>query len=240
MLLAAALLLFVFVAGPTLFLIESFVTTTGTYLQKLVTMSLWIDPRPGATWQADWTLFYWSWWISWSPFVGVFTARISGGRTLREFLLGVLLVPTVATFVWLAVFGGTALHLEAVTDGTLGARATEEPSLALHVLLDRLPLAPVTGVLATLLVVIFFVTSSDSGSFVDDMVTSGGDPDPPRAQRVFWALAEGAVAATLLLAGGLQALRSAALASGLPMLLVLGLACWGWVRALRRAEDGDR
>jgi choline/glycine/proline betaine transport protein len=238
--LAALLLVFVFAAGPTAYIIEIFLTSLGAYLQKLIYASFWLDLRRDSTWQADWTLFYWSWWISWSPFVGVFVARISRGRTVREFVLSVMLVPSLATFAWLSVFGGTGLHLQG-TQGGLADVILADAAIALHTLLNALPFSEVTGVLATVLVIIFFVTSSDSGSLVDDMVTSGGHPDPPRAQRVFWALSEGAVAATLLLAGGLQALRSVALSSGLLMAVLLLVASYGILKAMRidRRVDGE-
>ena len=230
--LAALLLLFVFITGPTAYIIEIFVTSLGAYLQKIVYASFWLDLRRDSDWQADWTLFYWSWWISWSPFVGVFVARISRGRTIREFVLSVMLVPSLATFVWLSVFGGTGLYLQA-TEGGIAEPILADAAIALHTLLDALPFGNVTGVLATVLVIIFFVTSSDSGSLVDDMVTSGGHPNPPRAQRVFWAVSEGAVAATLLLAGGLQALRAVALSSGLLMAVLLLVASYGILKAMR-------
>lgn len=239
MVLAAVLLLFVFVAGPTLFQVEVLVTSFGRYVQRFVAASLWLDPRPDVNWQKDWTLFYWGWWISWSPFVGVFVARISKGRTLRDFVVSVFLVPTGVTFVWLAVFGGTALHMERFGDRALSQVAHSNAALSLHAMLEHLPWAQVTTVFATLLIVIFFITSSDSGSLVDDMVTSGGHPNPPVAQRVFWALSEGAVAATLLVAGGLQALRTASIASGLPMALVLIAAAIGLVRSLRKESGGS-
>lgn len=238
--LAGMILLFVLVAGPTVYIIELFVSSLGHYLQTLPGTSLWINPAPNSDWQADWTLFYWSWWISWSPFVGVFVARISKGRTLRQFILTVLLVPTLAGFVWFSALGGTGLYLERFGNGGIAAIARDNTALSLYALLDQLPLSTLTAVLATALIFIFFVTSSDSGSLVDDMVTSGGHPNPPRAQRVFWALAEGAVAATLLITGGLQALRAASLTTGLPMAVFLLVAMYGLIRALRvdAAADG--
>jgi len=238
MLVAVALLLFVFLVGPTLHLVELFVTTLGSYLSRFVELSLRVDPEPGATWQQDWTFFYWAWWISWSPFVAIFTARISRGRTIRSYVLGALCAPTLVTFFWLSVFGGTGLHVERFGEGGVGAAVEEDVALSLHALLRDLPLAGVTTVAATLLILVFFVTSSDSGSLVDDMITSGGDPNPPKAQRIFWATAEGATAATLLLAGGLRALQTASLTSGLPMACLVLLACWGLARFLRRHEDG--
>ncbi len=235
--LAVALLAFVFVLGPTLFELQVFVSGIGYYLQKLPFTSLWVATEgTGGKWQADWTLFYWSWWISWSPFVGVFVARISRGRTIREFIRTALLVPSLAGFFWFSVFGGAALKQYMGGDEGIATATGDNPSTTLFLVLGNLPLAEVTWVVATLLVLVFFVTSSDSGSFVDDMVTSGGHPNPPRPQRVFWAVAEGAVAATLLLAGGLQALRSASLTTGLPMSIFLLVAAYGLYRALKRNE----
>ncbi len=229
--LAIVLLLFVFVAGPTVYILKTFSTSLGNYLQQLVFTSFWVDVREGNTWQNDWTLFYWAWWISWSPFVGVFTARISKGRTVREFVCWVLLLPTFATFIWLSVFGGTGLHLQAVEGVNLYETIKDEVAISLHVMLNHLPWTSITSVLATLLITIFFITSSDSGSLVDDMVTSGGHPNPPTAQRIFWAVSEGTVAAILLLSGGLQALRTASLTSGLPMTVILLIAGYGLIKS---------
>jgi choline/glycine/proline betaine transport protein len=235
--LAALLLIFVLITGPTVYLLDLFVSSIGYYLQKLPETSFYIAPGETGDWQSNWTLFYWSWWISWSPFVGVFVARISKGRTIREFILAALLVPTTAGFLWFSVVGGTGLHAEMNGAGEVLAAAQDDTKgSSLFAVLALLPWEAVTSVLAILLIFIFFVTSSDSGSLVDDMVTSGGDPNPPTAQRIFWALAEGSVAATLLLAGGLQALRSASLITGLPMSLVLIAACLGMRRALHREQ----
>lgn len=237
--LAIVLLVFVFVAGPTVYILNTFSTSLGNYLQQLVHTSFWVDIREGNTWQNDWTLFYWAWWISWSPFVGVFTARISKGRTVREFVFWVLLLPTFVTFIWLSVFGGTGLHLQTVEGVNLYETIKDEVAISLHVLLKNLPWTSITSVLATLLITIFFITSSDSGSLVDDMVTSGGHPNPPKAQRVFWAVSEGSVAATLLLSGGLQALRTASLTSGLPMAVLLLIAGYGLLKSFRADKRAE-
>ena len=232
-LLALGILGFVFLMGPTLFQLELFTTTLGDYFQHLVQTSFWVDTREGSSWQSNWTIFYWGWWISWSPFVGVFVARISKGRTVREFVLHVFLVPTLATFFWLAVFGGTGLHIEIFGDGGVALAVKENVALSLHAVFRHLPGSSVMSALGTLLVITFFITSSDSGSLVDDMVTSGGHPDPPTAQRIFWAFSEGAVAAVLLYFGGLQALQTASITSGLPLTMVLMLTCYGLVKAFR-------
>jgi len=232
--LAALLMAVVFLAGPTQYILETFVSATGLYLQQLPRSSLFVDFARESDWQATWTFFYWGWWISWSPFVAIFIARISCGRTIGEVVLTVLLVPTLATFAWLATFGGGALEAQTQQAVELAERVVDKPAAGLYALLEELPFASVTMIFATFVIVLFFVTSSDSGSLVDDMVTAGGDPHPPRIQRVFWAVSEGAVAATLLLVGGLSAIRNAAITLGLPMSLVLAAAAIGLLRALAK------
>jgi choline/glycine/proline betaine transport protein len=231
--LAAVLFLFVLAAGPTVYILELFLDSLGYYMQKLPFTSLHIQPGSERDWQANWTLFYWSWWISWSPFVGVFVARISKGRTIREFVSTTLVVPSLGGFLWFSAFGGTTLHAELFGAGGISDVVKQNEALALFAVLERLPFHTLTWSLATALVIVFFITSSDSGSLVDDMVTSGGHPNPPRAQRVFWALAEGTVAAVLLYAGGLTALRTASLTTGLPMSVFILVAAVGLLRALR-------
>ncbi|MBW3658556.1 MAG: BCCT family transporter, partial [Actinobacteria bacterium] len=231
--LAALLLLFVLAAGPTLLLISAYVQNTGAYVGELPDLLTRLGVYRGTDWLDSWTLFYWAWWISWSPFVGMFIARISRGRTIREFVLGVLLAPSLVSFLWFTVLGNTAISLDQGGAG-LAALVDEDPALALFGLLEQLPFGTATMILATLLVVSFFVTSSDSGSFVIDMLTSGGDPDPHVATRIFWALTEGAVAAALLLTGGLAALQAGAISTGLLFAVVLVLASWSIARGLRR------
>lgn len=232
MVLAAALLLFVFLAGPTLFLLRFYADSIGTYLQEFAITTFSSASFTGLEWQKGWTLFYWGWWIAWAPFVGMFIARISRGRTIREFLAGVLLVPTVISFFWLTVFGGTALHMELFQDGGISEAVTESVDTAIYVMLQRLPLSSLTSLVAAMVVAFFFVTSSDSGSLVVDMLTSGGHQNPPTWQKVFWAVTEGTVAAVLLLAGGLKALQAAAVGTGLPFCVVLLVMCVSLYRAL--------
>jgi len=237
LLLGLALVGFVFVVGPTLFLVESFVSNVGNYLQSVVPRTFDTYPYADTDWQGSWTLFYWAWWIAWSPFVGMFIARISRGRTIREFILAVLFVPTAVTFFWLTVFGDTALYgiLETGTTAVLDATNASIPT-ALFTMLDQLPLAVITSIMATFIIVTFFVTSSDSGSLVIDIITSGGDTDPPVVQRVFWAVSEGIVASVLLVAGGLSALQTAALTTALPFAGVLLLICYGLLRGLQQEK----
>jgi choline/glycine/proline betaine transport protein len=232
--LAVAMLAFVLVAGPTVFLLQTLVQNTGYYLSSLFSMTFNLYAYEPTTWIGGWTLFYWGWWIAWSPFVGMFIARISRGRTIREFVIGVLLVPTGFTLIWMTFFGDTALHMIMLRGLTgLADAVAADTSVALFRFLEELPLSAITSLLATVLVVTFFVTSSDSGSLVVDMLTSGGSDVSPVWQRVFWAVVEGVVAAALLLAGGLKALQTATIASALPFAIVMVLMCWGLVRALR-------
>ncbi len=228
-----SLLVFVFIAGPTLYHLRLFLTTFGDYLQHLVEMSLWVDVRPESEWQDRWTIFYWGWWISWCPFVGIFIARISKGRTIREFILSVMFIPSLLTFLWFSIFGGTALHLELAGNHSVSQTVSENVSMSLHALLAELPLADITQWTGLLLVIIFFITSSDSGSLVDDMVTSGGHPNPPPVQRAFWGVSEGAAAAVLLVSGGLNALQTASISAGLLQSIFLIIACISLFKALR-------
>ena len=222
------------ILGPTVFLMDSFIQNTGAYLQELISIGAWTESYAGTTWQHDWSVFYWAWWISWSPFVGMFIARVSKGRTVREFFLGVLLVPSLLTFLWMSVFGGSALFLELNGIGDIATAVNENIATALFVLLEEYPLSFVTSIIGILLVTSFFVTSSDSGSLVIDSITSGGKLDAPVGQRIFWALSEGAVAATLLLGGGLKALQTAAISTGLPFTLLLFVMCYSLYKGLSR------
>lgn len=218
--------------GPTLFLIKGFIQTTGLYVQNIISMGTWGGTYSNGTFQQDWTLVYWAWWISWSPFVGMFIARVSKGRTVKEFVLGVLLVPTILTFLWMSVFGGSALFLELNDIGQVAQAASEDSSIALFVMLQQFPIDYVTSFIGIILVTSFFVTSSDSGSLVIDSITSGGKLDAPVGQRIFWALSEGGVAATLLIGGGLAALQTAALSTGLPFAFILLFMCYSLYKGL--------
>jgi choline/glycine/proline betaine transport protein len=234
--LAAFLLAFVFIAGPTFFLLGAFVENIGTYLRYLPINSFWtgVFDEPGAKkWLGSWTIFYWAWWIAWAPFVGMFIARISKGRTIREFLLGVLLGPSLAGFVWLTVFGNTALYQEVYGAGGIAEVVANNLPTAVFVVLERYPLGSLTGLVGTLCVVLFFVTSFASASLVVDTIASGGIEDPPVGQRVFWAVLEGLVAAVLLLSGGLAALQTAAITTALPFCVVIIFMCVALVRGLK-------
>ena len=233
--LACLLMLAVLLLGPTVVLLQAFVQNTGSYLSELVgkTFNLYAYQHK-EDWIGGWTLLYWGWWISWSPFVGTFIAKVSRGRTIREFLIGVLFVPSALTFLWMTVFGNSAI--DAIMNhgaNYLAEAVSTDVSVALFKFFEHLPFSNLLSVIALCLVVTFFVTSSDSGSLVIDNLTSGGDDNAPVWQRIFWAVLEGAVAAVLLLAGGLQALQTAAIASAMPFLLVMLLMCLGLYRALK-------
>ena len=223
---AAIFLIFMIFVGPTIYIFDSFVQNVGHYITNIPNYSFWTESYQGTDWQNSWTVFYWAWWISWSPYVGMFIARISKGRTVKEFVLGVLIVPSIITFLWLSAFGGTAISLELEGIGTIGAAVQENVATALYVLLEQFPLVSITSMIAIVLVISFFVTSSDSGSLVIDGLTSGGKLDAPVGQRIFWAQTEGIVAAVLLIGGGLGALQTAAITSGLPFALILLIMCY--------------
>ncbi|WP_336650864.1 MULTISPECIES: BCCT family transporter [unclassified Leucobacter] len=234
---AGLLLISVLLLGPTLFLLQNLTESIGFYLANALQMTFDIGAyqrSPEATsWFSGWTIFYWGWWISWSPFVGIFIARISRGRTVREFIAGVLLVPTLVGIVWFSVMGGAGLYRQIFGAGDLVVNDEVHVESALFKVLGDLPFGTVFSVLGILLVAIFFITSSDSGSLVVDMLASGGHPNPPTWSRVLWAVLEGLVAIALLLAGGLQSLQAAALATALPFSVVLLLMSWSTLRALR-------
>ncbi|MDP1626454.1 MAG: choline BCCT transporter BetT [Parvibaculum sp.] len=232
--LALSLMLFVLVVGPTVFLLQAAMQNTGGYLSELIGKTFTLYAYQPNDWIGSWTLFYWGWWISWSPFVGMFIARISRGRTIRQFVIGVLLVPSGFTFLWFTVFGNTALAMQLDGTAQMVEAVQADVAVALFQFLGHLPFAGISMIVATLLVVTFFVTSSDSGSLVIDIITSGGNPEPPVWQRIFWALMEGVVAAVLLLAGGLAALQTGAIASALPLAAILLVVCYGLFTALRQ------
>lgn len=221
MIMAGAFMLFLLLAGPTVFLLSGFTQNLGYYLTIFPELSLWTETFRGTGWQGAWTVFYWAWWISWSPFVGMFIARISKGRTVREFIFGVIVIPTLLSFVWMSVFGGSALYLQSHGTADILSAVNEDVATAMFVMLHHFPFAAVLSFIAVILVTVFFVTSSDSGSLVVDHLTSGGKLDSPTPQRVFWAVMEGAIAAVLLIGGGLTTLQTAAVSTGLPFAVVL-------------------
>lgn len=229
MVLAILLLVFVIAVGPTLAIMTGFFDNLGAYLQYLPALANPVG-RDDANFSQGWTAFYWAWWISWSPFVGMFIARVSRGRTVREFIVSVLLVPSLACVLWMTVFGSTAI-LQLVNDGYQAAAGADLP-LQLFMMLDVLPLSQITSFIAIVLVVVFFVTSSDSGSLVIDVISAGGKINAPTPQRVFWCVFEGLVAIALILGGGLVALQAMAVSTGFPFAMVLLVATVSVIKGL--------
>jgi len=246
--LSIVLLAFFLFGGPTKWLLGFFVTTVGDYLWNVIPMGFQIFNDAGdASWQGGWTIFYWGWWISWAPFVGMFIARISRGRTIREFLVGVMFVPTTIAFFWLCIFGGNAIYLELNADGGVGTAGIAQlvrdwnlPS-ALYGTIERVTdlawLNWAMAALATFLLATWFITSSDSGTLVITTMLSMGDDNPPQRFRIIWGIGEGFVAAVLLLAGGLKALQTASIAAALPISVIMLFMTWGIVKSLN--EDSS-
>ncbi len=221
------------VLGPTVFIFRSFVENTGSYLFNFIEISTWSETFTNSSWQNDWTVFYWGWWIGWSPFVGMFIARISKGRTIREFVLGVLLVPSLVTFFWLSAFGSVSIQEALGGDMSIVDAVNDDIATALFVFFEDYPLSMIINVVAVILIAGFFITSSDSGSLVIDSLTSGGKIDAPKGQRIFWAVTEGTVAAVLLIGGGLQALQTATIVTGLPFAVILLIMCYSLYKGLK-------
>lgn len=232
---AIAFMVFVLFAGPTAFIFEVLTTTIGSYLQNLLQMSLTLSPFSAGSWIQDWSLFYWAWWISWAPFVGMFIARISRGRTIKEFVLGVLLVPTLFGFIWFAVMGGMALNLEMFHNGQIGPVVAKDLSAGLFVALDQLPLATILSTIATLLIITFFITSADSATFVLGIFSSNGSQNPSVATKLTWGVIQSSIAATLLYSGGLEGMQSAAILAALPFAIIMAFLCYSLYTAL--SED---
>ena len=228
---ALLLLLAVIVLGPTLYIFRSMFATLGSYFANIVPLSNWVG-REDVDFLHGWTTFYLAWWFAWAPFVGTFIARISKGRTVREFIIFVLIPPMVLCLLWFGTFGGTALY-QNVAGGYTGVTenvAAWKLEIALFKMFDQLPLTKLLSSVALLLTIVFFVTSSDSGSLILDTIAAGGNVDAPVAQRVFWCTIEGLVAIALLLGGGLDSLQAASLATGFPFALVLlGMAVCVWM-----------
>ena len=240
MVLALALMLFVFIAGPSIVILETFLQNTGSYLNNIVERTFNLQAYTRSDWIGNWTLFIFGWTIAWAPFVGLFIAKISRGRTIRQFVFGVLLVPTIFTFIWFSIFGDTALNM--IMNQGYTALITEvqnDTAIALFKLYERLPLTSIVSFITVILIMTFFVTSSDSGSLVIDSLASGGASNTPVWQRVFWATLEGLVAAALLIAGGLSALQTMSITSALPFAIIMVLAAIGMWRALSIEGHGE-
>ncbi|SFP52966.1 BCCT family transporter [Salibacterium halotolerans] len=232
---AGLLMLIIFIIGPTLFILNAFTHSSGTYFQNLIFMSLGMDATDGArnSWYESWTIFYWAWWIAWSPFVGSFIARVSRGRTIRSFAIGVLLVPTGLSMFWLSVFGGAALYNQHFAGMNILDAVMQDEAQGFFALLSNFPLSGLLISVAMVSVAVFFVTSSDSGTYVIGMLTSKGNPNPPIGIRIAWGTIEGLFAIVLLLAGGLSSLQTASFLGGFPFMLIMLLMVYCLIKALR-------
>lgn len=240
LILAALLALAVFVLGPTVAIIDTFTTTLGNYFSEFVRISLFMTPFRDVDWVGAWTVFYWAWWISWSPFVGLFIARVSRGRSIREFVLGTVLAPSLASFVWFSVFGGAALNLEIKQGVPIAEAVSADVSTALFAMFYALPLGEILAAVATVVVLVFFLTSGDSAVLVLSMMSSQGNKNPGAHAKIIWGVLVSGIAISLLLAGGLRAVQTATIVFALPFSLVIVLmavALWRGVRDDWREED---
>ena len=232
--LTALLLGFMLLFGPTQFIIDSFIENIGNYVSQLIPLGFWSEAYSNTDWQANWTIFYWAWWVSWSPFVGIFVARISRGRTIREFIFGVLFIPMLLLFFWFTTFGGSAVHMELMGNYGLIEAVKADYGSAIFKLIEYYPLTKPLTLVIVVMIMLWFVTSSDSASLVIDMLTAGGDTNPPKIQRLFWALSQGVIAAVLLVAGGLSALQAVAIIAGFPFAIVVFVMMYCLWRGLTR------
>ena len=237
--LSIAVVVFLLVFGPTQYLIGLTIEATGDYIQNLLAMTFHTNVTRGSDWQAEWTVFFWGWWLAWSPFVGMFIARVSRGRTFREFVMGVLLVPTGITIIWIGLLGGTALHHELFGDGGIVEAVSQDEAVALFVTIEALDigfLAVIASAAMVVLIATYLITSANAGTLVINTILAGGDPDPPVLHRLLWGVILALLTATLLLAGGLETLQNAVVTAALPFSLVVVLMVAGLLRAL----NGER
>lgn len=239
------LMLAVLFLGPTRYLVNTFVETLGGYIQNILWMSFFTDSQgavaehAGWEWVGGWTVFYWAWWITWAPFVGSFIARISRGRTIKEFVFGILLAPTLLCMIWFAIMGGTAIHVELFGAGGVAEATFADVTTAIFVMFSNLPASGLLSVVAMILTTIFFITSADSSTYVVSMMTSKGSLDPTNGLRVFWGIVAGSIAAMLLLTGGLSAVQTTAFVFGFPFMIIMVFMMYSLLKAFREDEKID-
>ena len=233
-----SLLLIVFILGPTVFILNGVIQNIGSYFQNLISLSTWSETYLDTSWQNNWTLFYYTWWFAWSPFVGLFIARISYGRTIKEFVIGVVLVPSLLVFLWMGVFGNAAIYLEHIGGISLSSVVNQDISTSLFIFLEQFPLAKILISASLIIIITFFVTSSDSGALVTSMLTAkkgaNQNEDPPILARLIWASSLGIVSIVLLAGGGLGALQTSVLVTGAPFAIIIAIACFTLVRRLQK------
>ncbi|MEH7224114.1 BCCT family transporter [Bacillus sp. JJ1566] len=241
MILSFAIMLVVLIVGPTMTVVKVFFNTTGLYLSDFIHMSLRLKPFGEGEWIASWTLFYWAWWIAWAPFVGMFIARVSKGRTVREFVIGVLIFPTLGTCLWMSIFGGSALDLVLNTGNRdLATHITENVSLSIFTFFDYLPLSSLLSILGFAVVAIYYITVADTATFVLGMLSEGGTLNPSNKIKVTWGVIQSALAAVLLLAGGLEVLQTASIAAALPFAIILIIMCFSLLKGLKSEVEVQR
>jgi glycine betaine transporter len=241
MILSFAIMLLILIVGPTMTVIKVFFNTTGLYISDFIHMSLRLKPFGEGEWIASWTLFYWAWWIAWAPFVGMFIARVSKGRTVREFVIGVLIVPTLGTCLWMSIFGGSALEIvQNTANHDLAKNITENVSLAIFTFFDYLPLSSLLSILGFAVVAIYYITVADTATFVLGMLSEGGTLNPSNKIKMTWGIIQSALAAVLLLAGGLNVLQTASIAAALPFAIILVVMCFSLQKGLQSEVEVQR
>ena len=238
MILCGLMLSIVFIAGPTSFIVDGLLQNVGSYIQNLLALSTNTQAYMDSSWQNGWTLFYYSWWFAWSPFVGLFIARISYGRSIQEFLLGVVVIPSILVFVWMGIFGNAALHQELMEPNSLSTAINNDIAISLFVFLEQFPFSPILMGLSIIIILTFFVTSSDSGALVTSMLTAANNEkaqdEPPMLLRVVWAISLGIIAVVLLAGGGLGALQTSVIVTGVPFAILIFFACKSLLKSLNQ------
>ena len=236
MILCGLMLGIIFIAGPTSFIVDGLLQNVGSYIQNLLSLSTNTQAYVDSSWQNGWTLFYYSWWFAWSPFVGLFIARISYGRSIQEFLLGVVVIPSILVFVWMGIFGNAALHQELMEPNSLSTAINNDIAISLFVFLEQFPFSPILMGLSIVIILTFFVTSSDSGALVTSMLTAANNEkaqdEPPMLLRVVWAISLGIIAVVLLAGGGLSALQTSVIVTGVPFAILIFFACKSLLKSL--------
>lgn len=241
MYISVLIIILLLILGPTVTIIKVFLNTIGLYINDFVHMSLRLTPFGEGEWIANWTMFYWAWWISWAPFVGMFIARISRGRTIKEFIIGVLIFPTFGTCLWMSIFGGSALDLVMNSGGDQLAKfIAENASLAIFILFEHLPYSAVLNIIGFALVAIYYVTVADSSSFVLGMLSEGGTLNPSNKIKTIWGIIQSAVAAVLLLAGGLSVLQTVAIVVAFPFAIIMIIMCYSLIKGLQKEIELQR
>jgi glycine betaine transporter len=243
MILSFLIMLLVLILGPTSTIFNVFFDSMGAYVNDFVQMSLRLVPWGDDGWFGSWTLFYWAWWISWSPFVGMFIARVSKGRTVKEFVFGVLIVPTVGTCVWFAIFGGSALDMvQSMDTHELAKSIASNTSLSIFTFFNHLPLSLLLSIIGFVVVATYYVTVADTSTFVLGMLSEGGKLDPSVKSKIIWGVIQSGIAAVLLIAGGLKVLQSVSLVAAFPFAILMVILCFSLLKGLKSElhEDPDR